>query len=91
MTKRKDKPIVLRILSALSACAFLGALMVWFFTGFDWVTGTVLASGTLGLGVTSVVLGDSAMEMVLGFFEALFDGVMEVLGGVFDFFSGLFG
>jgi len=91
MSNRKDKPITLRILSTVSAFAFLGALAVIFFSGFDWVTGAVLASGTLGLGVTSVVLGDGALEVVLGFFEALFDGLMEVFGGVLDFFSGLFG
>lgn len=91
MSNRKDKPILLRILSTISAFAFLGALIVVFFAGFDWVAVAVLASGTLGLGVTSVVLGNSTLEMILGFFEALFDGVMEVFGGILDFLSGLFG
>jgi hypothetical protein len=91
MTNRKDKPVLLRILSSISAFAFLGALIFVFFAGFDWVAGAVLASGALGLGVTSVVLGDSTLEVFLGFFEALFDGIMEVLGGILDFLSGIFG
>lgn len=91
MSNRKAKPLPLRIISAISAFMLIGALIYVSFAGFNVVAGSMMASSVLGLGVTSVIVSEGPLDMVLGFFEALFDGVMEVVGGILDFMSSLFG
>ena len=91
MGNRKSKPIGVRLLSSVAAFLLIGSVLYIFIAGINLYSGAVLASAVLGLGVPSVSAGESVMEMIAGFFETFFDGLMEVIGGIFDAISSLFG
>lgn len=91
MGNRKDKPIGMRLLSSVAAFLLIGSAVYIFVAGINFFVGAVLAAAVLGLGVPSVSAGESLFEMIMAFFESFFDGVMEVIGGIFDAISSIFG
>ena len=91
MANRKEKHNGLRLLSSVSAFLLIGVVIYIVLAGFDMYSTALLTTAILGLGVPSVITGDGFLEVISGFFEAFFDGVMEVVGGILDFFGSLFG
>ncbi len=91
MSKRKEKSIDLRILSSLSAFLLLGAGLYVLFVGINLYSGAIITSAVLGLAVPGIMTGDGILEMIGGFFEAFFDGLMEVFAGILDFIGSIFG
>lgn len=91
MGNRKDKPWYFRLLGSVSAFVLLGAVIYVVFAGFNMYSTSILLAGLTGVAVPGVVLGDTFLEMVLGAFETFFDGIMEVLGGIFEAISSIFG
>ena len=90
MRNRKEKTLGLRFLSSISAFLLLGTGIYVFFAGIEVLSGALLTSAVVGLGTSSVMVGEGFVEIFLGFFEAFFDGVMEVVGGFLDFISEIF-
>ena len=91
MGNRKDKPLQLRLLTTLGAFLLIGSVIYMAVSGFNFYVGAILASAILSLGVPSVVSSDSVFEVVIGFFEAFIDGIVEVVSGIFDAISSIFG
>ncbi len=91
MSKRKEKPTGLRILSSISAFVLIGTGIYMFFAGINLYSGAIITSAILGLGVPSVMTGEGILEIIGGFFGAFFDGLMEVFGGILDFIGSIFG
>ena len=91
MGNRKDKSIGLRLLSSVSAFLLIGVVIYVVFAGFNLYSTALLTTAILGLGVPSAIAGEGFFEIVLGFFETFLDGLMEVVGGILDFFGSLFG
>ena len=91
MGNRKDKSLGIRLLSTVSAFILLGAGIYILFAGINFYSGALISASVLGLGTTSVMTGDGFVEIFLGFFEAFFDGIMEVVGGFLDVISSIFG
>ena len=91
MSNRKDKSTGIRLLSSLSAFMLLGAGIYIFIAGINYYSGAMVAAAVLGLGTSSVLAGEGFVEIFLGFFEAFFDGLMEVVGGILDAISSIFG
>jgi hypothetical protein len=50
-----------------------------------------MAAGFLGLAAPSVASGEDFVDMIAGFFEALIDGVAEIISGIFESIASLFG
>lgn len=90
MSRRKEKSAGLRLLSAVASFMLLGAGIYMFFAGVNLYSSAMMTTAILGLGVPAVVAGDGFLEMVIGFFEAFFDGFMEVLGGILEALSSIF-
>lgn len=90
MRSRKEKPIAMRFLSAISAFLLIGTVIYIFIVGVSFYSGAVLATAVLGLGVPSISAGEGIIEMIIGFFESFLDGIMEVIGGIFDAISSIF-
>ncbi|PXF63171.1 hypothetical protein DL796_06910 [Kangiella spongicola] len=70
---------------------FIGSLIFIVIAGFNLYVTTILATGILGLVVPSAMSSEGFLEIIAGFFEALLDGGMEIIGGIFEFFGSLFG
>ncbi len=90
MRNRKERPLAVRLLSSVSAFLLLGTGIYVFFAGIGVSSGTLLTTAVLGLGTSSFIVGDGFVEIMLGFFEAFFNGIMEVLGGILDALSAIF-
>ncbi|MCX7552274.1 hypothetical protein OS175_00160 [Marinicella sp. S1101] len=90
MSRRKERSAGLRLLSAVASFVFLGAGIYMFFAGVNLYNSALMTSAVLGLGIPAVVAGDGFLEMVVGFFEVFFDGLMEVVGGVLEALSSIF-
>ena len=86
--KRKEKPILLRILLTISTFALLGAAGFIYFSGVTITSGIVLGLALAGIITPAVGEGGGVLEMLFGVFEALIDGLMGVVDaitGVFNF------
>ena len=90
MANRKERHPLIRLISCLSAFLLIGAVFYVVMFGVNCYAGSALTASVLGLAVPAVIAGEGTLDAVLGFFEWLLDGVMEVLGGIGDFFSSFF-
>lgn len=91
MGNRKDKPPVMRLLFSLSAFALMGSVIYIIAAGFNAYSSVILVSAVLGLGVPSVASGDGLLDMVSGFFECFFEGIVDVVAGIAEAIGSLFG
>ena len=90
MSKRKDKPILMRLLFSVASFVLLGSLIYIVNAGINMYSGALLATAVLGLGVPTVISGDGFLEMITGFFEAFFEGLIDVVAGVFEAITSIF-
>lgn len=91
MRNRKDKPIGMRLLSTVATFLLIGSVIYIFVAGITFHSGAVLAAAVLGLGVPAVSAGEGILDIVAEFFESFLDGLMEVIGGIIDAISSIFG
>ena len=90
MGKRKNKSTKARLLSSTGSFLLIGSFIYILVAGFNLFVGAAMAAAIFSLGVPSVEAGESFFEVVTGFFEAFFDGVMEVVSGILDAISSIF-
>ena len=90
MRNRKDKPLKLRLLATVGSFLLIGSVIYIIVAGLNLYAGAVVAAALIGLGAPSVAAGDSFLEVIAGFFEALLEGVMEVVSGIIDAISSIF-
>ena len=91
MGNRKDKPIGMRFVSTIATFLLIGSAIYIFVSGFTFYSGAVLSAAGLGVGVPAVSAGEGVLDIIAGFFESFLDGLMEVIGGIFDAISSIFG
>jgi len=83
--------MVVRVLSSVAAFLILGSLIYIYMAGVGFMSGSLFVGAVSGLGVLGVIEGDGVLDMMACFFESFFDGLMEVIGGIFDIISSVFG
>ncbi len=90
MSKRKEKPVLMRLLFSVASFVLLGSLIYMVNAGVNMYSGAFLAAAVLGLGVPSVVSGDGFLEIITGFFEAFFGGLADLVSGIFEAITSVF-
>lgn len=85
--RRQNKSFGMRLLNTVAAWMVLGSVIYVLIAGLNPPTAILITVGVLGLGAPSVASGEGVWDMVSGFFEAFFDGIM----GVLDAISSIFG
>jgi|GEM_PF-1114950 len=88
---RKEKSIGARALSSVASLMLIGSLIFILIAGFNLYVTSMLTTGVLGLAVPSIMSGEGFLEVVVGFFEALFEGIMEIIFGIFEAITSIFG
>lgn len=88
---RKEKTTQRRILNSVASFMFIGSIIVLLVAGFNGYMTTLLATGALGLAAPSVMSGDSLFEIIVDFFEALLEGIADIVAGIVDAISSIFG
>lgn len=69
----------------------MGAVIYGMVSGISMYTGALVATALLGLAVPSVSAGENLLDILVGTIEMFLDGLMEVIGGIFDAVSSFFG
>ena len=69
----------------------IGSIVFVLVAGFNLYVTSMMTAGFLGLAAPSVASGEGFVDMIAGFFEALIDGVAEIISGIFDSIASLFG
>ena len=88
--KRKERPILLRILNAISAVVFMLScifILVWG-VSFAAVSGAVVALCCIAVPVA--LTGEGIVEISLAIIEALFHAVIDAFVGIFEAISNAF-
>lgn len=88
--RRKERPILLRIVNAISAVVFVLScifMMVWG-VSFAAVSGTMLAFCCIAVPVA--LTGEGIAEISLAIIEALFHAVIDAVVGIFEAISNAF-
>jgi len=88
---RKEKSIGARALSSVASLMLIGSLIFILIAGFNLYVTSILTTGVLGLAVPSIMSGEGFLEVVVIFFEALFEGIMEIIFGIFEAITSIFG
>ena len=91
MSKKKKRPLSLRLLNSLCAFALIGAVAYVFVAGFQLAAVGVAALALAGVAVPAAISEDGVVEIFVGIFEAIIEGIVGVSEAILDFFSGLFG
>ncbi|PID62502.1 MAG: hypothetical protein CR974_03490 [Gammaproteobacteria bacterium] len=87
---RKDKSIGLRLLSSISAFMLIGTIIYIIVAGLSIFSGMLIVGAILGLGGPAAVTGEGVMDIISGFFTALFEGITEIFVVISDFFASMF-
>lgn len=88
--RRKERPVLLRIVNAISAMVFMLScifIMVWG-ASLAAVSGTVLAFCCIAVPVA--VTGEGIAEISLAIIETLFHAVVDAVVGIFEAISNAF-
>ncbi|WP_334079121.1 hypothetical protein [Microbulbifer sp. M83] len=91
MKNKEKRPVWIRLLSATSSLALIGATTYVIIAGFNLVAFLVLISSFGGVAGPAVMAADSAIECVTGFFEILLEGVLSIFKIIGDIFGSIFG
>ena len=90
MKNKEKKPLLTRVLASIGSIMLIGSLIYIFIAGFNYYASTVMVVAILGLGTPAVVAGESFVEMIVGFFEMLVEGVVTAVECIFDVIGSIF-
>ena len=88
--KRKERPVLLRIVNAISAVVFVLScifILIWG-VSLAAVSGTALAFCCIAVPVAFT--GEGIVEISLAILEALFHAVVDAIVGIFEAISSAF-
>ncbi len=87
---RKEREIKFRILNAVCSALLLGAICYAFITSFDLIATGLIAVAIIGVATPAVISGDGIFDMLLGIFEGLIEGLVELAAGILSAIANLF-
>lgn len=91
MMDRKQKPLKIKVLNSLCACALIGCLIYVVFAGFHAIALGAMVIALAGVATPVILAGEGFLEVLLGIIEAIVDGVMVIVEGIVSVISGIFG
>lgn len=91
MRNKAARPIKLRAFNALCATLLFASVVYIIFMDFHAVAIAALAFAIAGAATPVALSGEGALEVVLGTFEAIIDGIMAIAEGIASAISGLLG
>lgn len=91
MSNKAARSIKLRAFNALCATLFFAAVVYIMFMDFHAAAIAALVFAIAGAATPVALSGEGALEIVLGTFEAIIDGVVAIVEALASAVSGLFG
>jgi hypothetical protein len=83
----KQRTIAIRVFNACFVLLLLIASIAMLIVGTQLLAISGLVLALSGLTVSALITGESAAEMVTGFFEAIIDGLSAILEAIASLFS----
>lgn len=88
---RKDKSLKLRVFNAVCSTILISAIGYAIIVSWDVFAMGFITASIIGASVPVVLSGEGALEIVLGIFEVLIEGIVELFAGILSAISGIFG
>lgn len=86
MKRTSTRPLMIRILAALSTLLLFGSVVYVMFAGIGHISAALLAVAAVGLAAPCVAASSSVLE----FLSELFGMIMEGIQAIFDAILGIF-
>ncbi|AKS41153.1 hypothetical protein [Wenzhouxiangella marina] len=90
MKRRSDRSIGMKLLNAMMALLLLGSACFMLIVGLHVIAISALLVSVAGLATPVILSGEGIVDMISGFFEAILEGLLAIVEGITEFFSGLF-
>jgi hypothetical protein len=91
MKKKNKRSPALRVFNALGVTLILSSVIYILVAGFNSVAMAAVAFSIAGVATPVVLSDDGPLEILLGTFEAIFDGALAIVEGITSAITGLFG
>ncbi|PRY61613.1 hypothetical protein B0H98_11113 [Vreelandella songnenensis] len=87
---RTGKSRKMAVLNSVGSLSLLSAVVYMLFTSLN-LPGLIISGIALSVVATPVIMqSDGVIEILVGLFEALFEGAMTIVEGIFSIISTLF-
>jgi hypothetical protein len=87
---RKDKEVKLRALNAVCSSLLVGAIIYALIASFDLIAISIISASLVGAAIPVVLSGEGILEIIIGVFEAIFEGIVELFAGIVEVISSIF-
>ncbi|WP_447895669.1 hypothetical protein [Vreelandella sp. GE22] len=87
---KRTKSRKIAALNIAGSLAIAGATTYMLFAGFNVVGLAIVGVALISVAIPVAATGDSLLEILLGLLEALFEGIMAALEGIFNAICALF-
>ena len=91
MRNKEKRSLDVRFLNSFCALALLVCIAYIVFAGFQAVIIGVALLALGGVAVPVAMEGEGLVEIILGIFEAVIEGIIVIFEAIANFFYGLFG
>ena len=91
--EKKDRKYSLLVRFLGASCTFLLIGCIFYITiaGLSFISGFLVATSLAGLVGPSVAAGDGFLDMLIGVFELIIEGIQTIFEIIFDTISSIFG
>ncbi|APU31578.1 hypothetical protein UYA_18295 [Ectopseudomonas alcaliphila JAB1] len=90
MKKKVKRSIVRRAFNSLCAALLIGSAIYIMVMGFSSVAIAAMAISVAGAAVLPIQSSEGILEIIVGTFEAMIDGLLTIIEGITSAIAGLF-
>ncbi|MDX5994843.1 hypothetical protein [Ectopseudomonas alcaliphila] len=90
MKKKVERSKLLRAFNSLCAALLISSAIYIMVVGFSSVAMAAMAISVAGAAALSVQSNEGILEIVIGTFEAMIDGILAIIEGITSAIAGLF-
>ena len=91
MPKRKEKPILVRLLNTVCAFTLIGSVIYILITGITLIPSLIILAALGGISGPVFSSSEGILECFAGILEAIFQGIVGVFETIGEIFSSIFG
>ena len=89
MANRKEKSLRIRFFSSACSITLIGTFIFILVSGFEALSGLLIATALVGAAAPSVIAGASFLEVLTGTLEVIVDGTLSILDAIVSIFGSL--
>jgi len=90
MSKKEKRHIGIRILASVSSLVIIVSITFMLIAGANLTSSLILISALGGIAGPAIVAGDGFLNIIDGFFEIFFEGILSIFEGIAEIFGSIF-